>query len=288
MPFEFILGADAVDELAPRLDFAASELYLLTDLAGSDAARGRVCDAVFPAPLRGGGTLLVGGSELPFPGRRITVAACLAPDPSPAVPPSARGTSVLLVQTTSIGPTLLGAAGYDRYRVAQGGAPPAREDLPAVTVRLPSGPIIGGLAVVPSLALTATGDGARGGCGEVYASHYLALADCDPETDASCPCVAGEPCGARAVVELTPATGVEVVVVPDDDPTLQALRSELRPAEAEIDGLLGTDVLRATELDVDYPHNRLAWRCTDDAACATRPILLGADTRADVATCLTP
>jgi len=84
------------------------------------------------------------------------------------------------------------------------------------------------------------------------------------------------------VLELVPPAPIEVVVVPDTSPVLQALRAELRPARPEIDGILGIDALGGAVLDVDYPHNRVLMRCVPPAAtcvadpaappaCAVRP-----------------
>ena len=79
-----------------------------------------------------------------------------------------------------------------------------------------------------------------------------------------------------AIVELAPAAGLDVLVISDANPTLQALRTELRPDQPEVDGILGTNALRDLELDVDYPHNRAAralHRTDGSAGCVTRPAL---------------
>ena len=76
-----------------------------------------------------------------------------------------------------------------------------------------------------------------------------------------------------------------LVVVADDEPLLQALRTELRPAQPEIDGVLGLSALAATEFDVDYPHNRLLFRCAA-SACVARPALRDRASRLIVGQCL--
>jgi hypothetical protein len=75
-----------------------------------------------------------------------------------------------------------------------------------------------------------------------------------------------------AILELTPELGIDFLVVSDDNETLQALRTELRPDQPEVDGVLGTDLLRSAEIDVDYPHDRLLARCTGPG-CLARPQL---------------
>ncbi len=44
---------------------------------------------------------------------------------------------------------------------------------------------------------------------------------------------------------------------------LQALREELRPGQAEVDGLLGLDAFTAVQVDIDYPGQRILYRCSD-------------------------
>ncbi len=281
-----IVGSPTLARFAPRFDLGAGTMTLLPSIAGDQTARSDQCDGVFKSPFRGGGNLIIGGAEVAFAGRRIVIAACLAPAPEVLVAPSERGTDVLLVQSTAVGPSIIDEAAYARYRATQGGVPPAAADLPSATVTLVSGPVTGGLAIIPTMALAgALGSDPRGACGDTYASHYLVAGDC-PASSPNCPCNNDQPCLAPAIVELAPAAGVEFLVVPDGDATLQALRAELRPDEAEIDGILGTRALAGTEFDVDYPGSRLLWRCTDDASCTIRPELTSTARRDEVAACL--
>jgi hypothetical protein len=102
-----------------------------------------------------------------------------------------------------------------------------------------------------------------------------------------CPCEDPQDafCGAPAIVHLAPPAGIEILVVPDSNGTLQALRTELRPNQAEVDGILGTSALKTAEIDVDYPHNRMLVRCTGDG-CITRPQLLESRDRNQTRGCL--
>jgi hypothetical protein len=45
-------------------------------------------------------------------------------------------------------------------------------------------------------------------------------------------------------------------------------------------------VLASVELDIDYPHDRLLWRCSDPEACRTRPQLDGIANRQRFLECL--
>jgi len=293
-PFQAIIGADVLAGDAVRLRLGDDQLFILADIGGSDRNRSFACDAVFNSPYRGGGTLVVSGTELPFGNRRITLQACLGPEPDPALPlsPDQRGADVLLVASTSIGVSILGEAAYERYRGAHLGAIPPIPPLGALTessVFLPSGLVTGRIAKVDALALVATStSNALAPCRQVYAHHLLTDADCDRSTDSGvdCPCPQSDTfCSVPAILELAPELGIDFLVVPDDDPTLQALRTELRPDQPEVDGLLGTAALRAAEIDVDYPHDRLLARCAA-GHCIARPQLAETGDRDQVTGCL--
>jgi hypothetical protein len=270
VPIGAVIGADSLAGDALRLDFPTGDVYILPDIAGGDAARLRVCDAVFQTPYRGGGTLVLDGAEIPFAGRRVAFGVCADATPRTAggsyEPPT--GADLLLVLSTGVGTTILGRSAYQRWRDAQ--AVPPAEPTTAGWVMLPSGRVDGLVATLGSLSLTATvGSSPRGPCREVWASK---LAEVDCLTVEECACDATGFCGAPSVLDLRPTGGIRVLVVPDENPILQSLRAELRPDEAEVDGILGTDALRSAQLDIDYPHNRVLGRClTDDPACWAWP-----------------
>lgn len=285
-PFDAIIGADALAGDAVRLRLGDEQVFVLADIGGDETRRTRACDGVFPSPYRGGGTLLISGTELPFTGRRIALQTCLGATPDPLLPQSARGSDALLVMSTGIGISILGESAYQRYREAKPTAPELAT-LPIETVYLPSGRIEGRLGSIANLALVASsGSTPRAPCRQVYASHLLLTRNCVAEDD--CPCENGSDfCGVPAVVELTPPAGVPVLIVPDANPTLQALRTELRPDQAEVDGIIGTDALRTAEIDVDYPHNRLLARCLVDG-CKTRPAANNSPERVQAQGCIGP
>src|SRR5262249_51391347 len=158
----------------------------------------------------GGGTLIIGGTELSFGGRRIALDTCLGSDPDPNILQSQRGADALLVVSTGIGITLLGRSAYERYRMARGGTPPAVDQLPAGSGNRPWGPISGGLASTSTLALVGTSAPTpRSPCRQVYASHFFYVRDCT-DTDSDCPCDPGRDCGVPGIVELNQAVGIDV------------------------------------------------------------------------------
>jgi hypothetical protein len=284
-PINAIVGMNSFVSDALRLDLANDQIFILPDIAGSEADLSAACQAVMPVAFRGGGTLLVGGTEVPFVNWRIPIDTCFSPNPDPnAQRQSDRGVDMLLVASTSIGVSLLGQAAYDRYREFDMTALPS-DQLPVGDVFLPSGLVAGHVAIIPTMALVANSvSSPRAPCRQVYASHLLAAGNCtDPANSDECPCF--DPtqtphnknifCPVPAIVELAPAGGLPMLVIDDSDPTLQALRAELHPNEPEIDGILGTSAVQSILLDVDYPHTRLVARCSDSTTCAARPELAG-------------
>jgi hypothetical protein len=298
-PFDAVIGAATLAGDAIRLRLDAHQIFVLADVGGSDRGRTLDCDAVFGSPYRGGGTLVLAGTELPFGNRRITLRSCLGPDVDPhpdTTLPIDRGTfrqhgtDALFVVSTGIGISILGRAAYDRYVAAVAGdllPPPLTavpfDQLTPASVSLPSGEVQGRRATIDRIALVAAStSNALSPCRQLYAHRLLTtykLTDSACKLDNSgnspvdCPCKNGQLfCGVPAVLELTPPTGIDVLVVDDTEPTLQALRTELRPDQPEVDGILGTGVLRGAEIDVDYPHDRLLGRCPG-AGCLARPAL---------------
>ena len=287
LEFDAILGADALAGDALRMRLGADNIFVLPDIGGSDRDRTLACDAVFPSPFRGGGTLIVADTEVPFAGRRVTIQACLDADPNPLNTQAARGTDVLFVMSSSIGPTLLTESAFERFRQTRPTTPPL-STLPEVQVSLPSGPVDGRSIIIEKLALVARASSEPlAPCRQFFAHHLLLERNCFSPDIEDCPCEEGSGrfCPVPASVRLEPAAGIEIIVVPDDNATLQALRTEFRPTLQEIDGILGTGAMRDVELDIDYPHGRMLARCTS-ANCQTRPALQEEDDRPEIQGCI--
>jgi hypothetical protein len=290
-PFGAILGADALAGDALRLRVGDNQMFVFADIGGSNADRTYACDAVFPSPFRGGGTLIVADTEVPFAGRRVTIQACLDADPRIDVTQAARGTDTLFVLSSMIGPSLISASAYERYRQTRNTPPlsvlPVKEV--ALPSELPEGKVRGGSITIDRLSLVARSSSETlAPCRQVYASEILVDRDCN-DADPDCPCEDNNSfCPVPATVRVEPAAGIELLVVPDDNATLQALRTEFRPSLQEIDGILGTGAMGVIELDIDYPHNRVLARCsTDDPLrCQTRPALDDRNDRNQIRGCL--
>jgi hypothetical protein len=259
-----IIGADALAGDALRLELGRQQLFILPDIApDSTQGRARACDAVMTSPFSGGGTLLVGGTELSFTGRRIALPTCLSPNPNGVA--GARGVDALLLISTGIGPTILSRSAYERWLLSQGRLPSELPDIHDATVLMPSGEIPGVSATIDALALVGNSTSERGACDELHQHYKLADDACTSSSDT---------CAAAGAVVLTPTAQLAVLVVDDDEPVLQALRDELRPELPEVDGILGTAALAELSFDVDYPHDRVLARCAEGATgCVTRPTL---------------
>jgi hypothetical protein len=264
-----LLGGDILGRASLRIDFGARELRFFPEMAGTEAELTNDCQAVFQSAFAGGGTLLVGGTEVPYTGRRPVLGACL----DELEPPAGveRGTDALLAISTGIGSTVLAASAYDRYAQATGA--PARASLAAGTLYLPSGPTevlvaeIGRAALVGSLSEDEE-DGERGPCRELHLNRLMSTDACADL--ASCPCPAGAAfCRTAAAVDL--AGPIPVAILPDDHPLLQSLRDELRPERPEVDGILGAGALGPLRMDLDYPNGRLISRCRSPIGCTTLP-----------------
>jgi hypothetical protein len=288
-----LLGGNTFAGNALELALGSGIVYVLADIPGTEAHRTEICDAVYPTPFRGGGTLEIDGTELDFGSFRPSLQTCLVPAPDAATQ-SIRGTDALLVASTGVGPTLLAESAYERFRdeqmLASGAAPPDYPFLPMATVTLSTGPVTGFLTTMPSLALVAsTVTAPRSPCRQVYASHLLEKQDCDLGSGFDCPCTAGSGtfCTVPAVTELVPSGGIDVLVISDDDPVLQALRTELAPDQADVDGILGTEAMVAPVIDADYPNNRMLMRCARGTpGCTVRPELDEQSFRTQMAGCV--
>ncbi|NVB78257.1 MAG: hypothetical protein HOV81_07680 [Kofleriaceae bacterium] len=283
--FDALLGQNMFTGDALRLHLSNDTIFVLPDIAGSEIHRSRSCDAVLPSPFRGGGTLVIGGTEVGFGNLRIAIDACLAPNPNPLLTQSARGVNALLVMSTAVGVSIIDEALYERYRNVFP-TEPILSTLPESSVLLPSGLVVGRLTSIPSIALVGnSSSNPRAPCRQMYASHLLAKQDCQVGDD--CPCGVGPAfCPVPAVVELAPAARIPVLVVPNDNETLQALRTELRPDRPEVDGILGTSAFRDVEIDIDYTHDRLLARCIDRETCGARTVLADPQNRTFLNGCL--
>jgi hypothetical protein len=313
VPIDGILGADALRRVAVRLLPAAGQIHFFPDIAGDSELHEEACEAVLSTPLRGGGRYVVGSETVQFFASRLVVSACLLPEATPYTlagdldkdQPISRvsGRDALLVVATGVPITVLTRSAYValQAQAIDGERPPPIEDLPTSRLFLPGGDPAGDLvqtATIPRIALTSRGDdeNPRGSCTELTVSRLmercgLSTADFHPtECEAAVECPAGsavEVGQVRVSLDGRAVDPIEVAVVADTHPIIQGLRAELRPDVGEVDGLLGMDVLRSLEVDLDYPDERILLRCADatDARCLVRPRAADLTRRRQLSTC---
>ena len=72
-----------------------------------------------------------------------------------------------------------------------------------------------------------------------------------------------------AVIELV--REVPIYVLADSAPILQSVNDDVRPSNATVDGIIGTEVLSRLVSTIDYSNNRVIARCATDDGCLTYP-----------------
>jgi hypothetical protein len=265
-----VIGGDVLSRVALRLEAGKGQVRFFPDVAGDDATHEDACTAVMRVTLAGGGRFIAGNDVVDFPPSRIVVGACLAPDAEGGTAPS--GADTLLVVATGVGPTVLSRT---TARAALGLDDAAIDALPQTRVYLPGDTQLFGevarVTRVPRMALTGRVEG-RGPCAELFVSREVVACPADQLVAGACTrsqlCTQGT-CAAAAV-ELSGE--VEVAIVADTHPHLQALRNELRPEIADVGGLLGMAALGPLVVDLDYPSSRVLVRCAaPGAGCVARP-----------------
>jgi len=272
-----VIGFDVLGRSAMTVDFARGQVELSPDIAGSNQRRRRACEAEFPSPFAGGGLLRIGADDEPFSSRRAAIRACLRP--GEGLDSRDQGSDALLIVATGTPISMLSESGYERYRAAFPDAP-AISDLAEVTAELSSGRIQLKVAEVPGMALVGQAQSQLGACLELYANRIMAEGGCDALGIRDCPCRQNNNntnqlfCRAEASVLLRHT--VRFGIVADDDPQLQALRDELRPALPEVDGLLSAADLADLRVAFDYPNGRILMRCESPGVCVTRPVVVSA------------
>jgi hypothetical protein len=270
-----VIGGDVLTRLAVRFEPARRELRFFPDVAGEDDAHDEACSALIRVTLAGGGAYVTGNDVVDFEPSRVVIAACLAPDPPEMA--TAAGSDSLLVLATGVAPLVLSRTAY---KAAAGVDDAAVDALPETVLYLPGDAALNGARAragrLPRLALVGRPERGRGPCRELLMSRVMARsgAGCPPEVIAAgaCPCTdtARTACPSASSVDL--AAELQVAILEDTHPLLQALRNELRPTHADVAGLLGMAALAPLITEVDYPGSRVIFRCAPGATgCIARP-----------------
>ncbi len=105
-------------------------------------------------------------------------------------------------------------------------------------------------------------------CLRTPSSGDLLVNQCRSETNDSIVCDDTQS-PVAAVLEFTqPLTAF---VIDDTSALLQTINADVRPSNATVEGVIGTEVLKRLVSTIDYPNGRFIARCASDADCTTYP-----------------
>lgn len=189
-----ILGADLWSRVAIRFSFARRLISLFPDISGDNRDRALLCEAVFPKPFYGGGTLVISGAEVSFIGYRLAVGACLLAEaeatagallacppqknetgPQPNLPRVHGAVNALFLVSTGLPITLVSKSFHDRYLAAcaaLGVTCDTALGAPEV-LHIASGPITVQRTTITDLALVSEYSDDRGPCQELYTNAFM-------------------------------------------------------------------------------------------------------------------
>ncbi len=201
-----ILGADLWSRVAIRFSFAEGLISLFPDISGDNLDRALLCEAVFPEPFYGGGTLVISGAEVSFIGYRLAVGACLLaeteaagapllecpptdddPAPRPTLPRAHGTVSALFLISTGLPISLVSESFHTRYLAACTALGVTCETTlgEPETLHIASGPITVRRTKITGLALVSEYSDERGPCQELYTNAFM-LRCVDLPEDAAC------------------------------------------------------------------------------------------------------
>lgn len=281
-----VLGASLLRNFAVRLAYLGSSprMTLLDEIPDTHEQLSDDCDhdglpeqadpgcaGVFGARPQGGGLLETADGTATLPPTRLVLGVCLVPEvfdrskADPSLPPAQQqhgaatisGVPAEAVVSTGLGVTVVSATLADRLRARLGGTVSER----AGTLSLPGGSAAVTLLDLPRLALVSGETRELGPCGELALRRRLLLAGTVGLTAEDQALLDDKKINGASAALL--AARVEVAVLADESDLLQGLRQELRPATASIDAVLGGDVLKAFEVELDYPASRVILRCAE-------------------------
>jgi len=279
------------------------------------------CTAVLHFNLQGGGELtavsqpdflgLTGPVE--FGPSRAVLRVCAGADPADPVndpPPvccaradavkQATGANLALVIATGVGPTVLSQSAWNRVVATQAVAPPPPAAGAALSIPWLSAPLTSVTwSTLPRLALVdleADPSVNPGACVELGRARRMEWVE-RQQTAGSAACF--QPCDAdlgdgskaqNSAGYLELGGPLPVAIIPDGTGFLESLRAELRQQGPQIDGLLGTNILATTTLELNYGASpaRALFTCDPAAprtACLATPRCIRQNSPGDLHSC---
>ena len=298
-----VFGGDLMRGFSVEFRFGVPDLTFWPNQRADDGFLEDVGYAVIHFTPFGGGEITAHGSAdflgqrgpLNVDPTRIVFRACAAPAAfDPAIPTQeaccdrrdaithATGAPLSLLLATGVGPLILSRSAWDRVRPQLGLDVPAETPgqlylagaATPLSVSWALLPPAAHLALVNQESSAATDAGpcvdlARARRIEWVAYRQvgnLEVAECVQPCDTD-PNDTQKAQNSAAYVEVGGVIGNEipVAILPDTDPLLEGLRSDIRPEGPELDGIIGAGVLARTRLEVDYRSSgmRAIFSCDD-------------------------
>ncbi|HET6147469.1 MAG TPA: hypothetical protein VFH68_08030 [Polyangia bacterium] len=290
-----VFGGDLLRAFSVEFRFGVPSLTFWSNQRADDGFLEDVGYAVIHFTPFGGGEITAHGrpdflgqrAPLDVEPSRIVFRACVAPAPfDPATSPReaccdrgdaithATGTPLSLLLATGVGPLVLSRSAWERVR------PQLGLDVPVETpgqlyLASAATPLSVSWALLPPaahLALVNQESSAAndpGPCVELARARRiewvayrqvgnLGVADCVQACDTD-PNDTQKAQNSAAYIEVGGVTGSEIAVaiLPDTDPLLEGLRSDVRPEGPELDGIIGAGALARTRLEVDYRNSSM-------------------------------
>jgi len=297
--YDGLLGGDLLRQYAVRIVFATDPTCRLPwleqvvtwpsltfrreipDSAGELSADGY---GVLSYDLAGGGTAELGDEDFRFGATRVTVGACVAPEPfDPTavvrmvdIPLS--GVDAWVLVATGTQPLVLSQSFYDRLAATKtaAGGEPWPTGLAAGSLFLPEGETFATHFGLERIALVSSRSDQQSPCLELqqrrrieWAERCRADPECAPTMNDEEQEVGLNRRGA-AVLEVDMSrgeagsgAGLPTFVVSDETLLFTGLRGEIGTAAPSVDLLVGAAFLRYFEVLLDYPSGRLVMRCAD-------------------------
>lgn len=236
---------------------------------------------VLPYDLVGGGTAELGGEGIRFGATRVTVGACVAPEPFDPTAPirmediPLTGVDAWVLVATGTQPLVLSESFYERLaatKSAERGEPwPA--GVSAGSLFLPEGETFATQLGLERIALMSSRSDKQSPCMELQQRRRIEWAErcrADPEcaatmNDEEQSVGLGKRGAAVLEVDVTRGGGapLSTFVVSNETLLFSGLRGEMGTSAPAVDLLVGAAFLRYFEVLLDYPGSRLVMRCAD-------------------------
>lgn len=237
---------------------------------------------VLPYDLVGGGTAELRDASFSFGATRVTVGACVAPEPFDPTAPirmadiPLTGVDAWVLVATGTQPLVVSQSFYERLAATKSAerGEPWPTGLAAGSVFLPEGETFATQLGLERLALVSSRSDKQSPCLELQQRRRIEWAErcrADPECAATMndeEQAVGLGRRGPAVLEVDVTRGgsgakLATFVVSDETLLFSGLRGELGTSVPAVDLLVGAAFLRYFEVLLDYPSSRLVMRCAD-------------------------